>query len=88
MNVRLATATCLIIFNARRGGELVRLQLYQWQEAITGQWVDKEDLPADENTMLVMYQTGKGSDHLVPVIFSPESLSAINFLTKEEVKKN
>ena len=65
----------------------MRLQLYQWQEAITGQWVDKEDLPADENTMLVMYQTGKGSDHLVPVIFSLESLSAIKFLTKEEVQK-
>ena len=90
VNIRSATATCLIIFNARRGGEPVRLQLYQWQEAINGQWVDKEDLPTDfdEDTMLVTYQTGKGSDHLVPVIFPPESLSAMKFLTKEEVRKD
>ena len=27
---------------------------------------------------------GKGSDHLVPVIFPPESVSAMKFLTKEE----
>ena len=90
VNFRSATATCLIIFNARRGREPVRLQLYQWQEAINGQWVDKEDLPTDfdEDTMLVTYQTGKGSDHLVPVIFPPESLSAMKFLTKEEVRKD
>ena len=34
VNIRSATATCLIIFNARRGGESVQLQHYQWQEAI------------------------------------------------------
>ena len=90
MNIRSATATCLIIFNARRGGEPVQLQLYQWQEAINRQWVDKEDLTTDfdENTMLVTYQTGKGTDHLVPMIFPPESLSAMEFLTKEEVRKD
>ena len=32
VNIRSATATCLIIFNTRRGGEPVRIQLYQWQE--------------------------------------------------------
>ena len=64
VNIRSATATCLIIFNARRGGEPVRLQLYQRQEAINGQWVDKKDLPTDfeEDTILVTYQTGKGLD--------------------------
>ena len=90
VDIRSATATCLIMFNARRGGKPVRLQLYQWQEAINGQWLDKEDLPTnfDEDTMLVTYHTGKGSDHLVPVIFPPESLSAMKFLTKEEVQKD
>ena len=38
--------------------------------------------------MLVTYQTGKGSDHLTPVIFPPELLSAMKFLTKEEVRKD
>ena len=32
VNIRSATATCLIILNTRRGGEPVRIQLYQWQE--------------------------------------------------------
>ena len=38
--------------------------------------------------MLVTYQTGKGSDHLTPVIFPPKLLSAMKFLTKEEVRKD
>ena len=78
VNIRSATTTCIIIFNARRGGESVQLQLYQWQ-AINGQWVDKEDLLTDfdEDTMLVTHQTGKGSDHLISVIFPPELLSAM-----------
>ena len=76
-NVRAAVATALIIFNARRGGEPVRLQLFQWQEAINGEWVDKDDVPNDFNgdTMLITYQTVKGSDHLVPVLFPPETTS-------------
>ena len=89
-NVRAAVATALIIFNARRGGEPVRLQLFQWQEAINGEWVDKDDVPNDFNgdTMLITYQTGKGSDHLVPVLFPPETLQAMKFLTNNEVRKN
>ena len=34
INVRAATATYLIMFNARRGGEPVRLLISQWQEAL------------------------------------------------------
>ena len=34
INVRAATATYLIIFNARRGGEPVRLLISQWEEAL------------------------------------------------------
>ena len=34
--IRSAVATALIIFCARRGGEPVRLQLYQWHEAVDG----------------------------------------------------
>ena len=90
VNIRSATATCLIIFNTRRGREPVLLQLYQQQEAVKGQWVDKEDLllDFDKDTMLVTYQTGKGLDHLVPVIFPLELLSAMKFLAKEEVQKD
>ena len=88
VNIRSAIATCLIIFNAREG-EPVQLQLYQWQEATNGQWVDK-DLPTDfeEDTTLVTYQMGKGSDHVVPLIFSSESPNDMKFLTKEDIGKD
>ena len=34
IDVRAATATYLIMFNARRGGEPVRLLVSQWEEAL------------------------------------------------------
>ena len=89
VTIRSAAATCLIIFNARRGGEPVRLQLHQWKEALKGEWVDKVDAPDefDNDNMLVTYQTGKGADHLVPVMFPPESLKAAKYLTDPEVRR-
>ena len=88
--VRSATATSLTIFCARRGGEPVRLQLYQWEEALKGEWIDKDDLPDefDEDTMYITYQTGKGSDHLVPVMFPHETIKGMQYLTSPEVRAN
>ena len=90
VSIRSATATCLIIFCARRGGEPVRLQLFQWEEALKGEWVDKDDHPGEFNTdtMYITYQTGKGADHLVPVIFPPQSIKAMKYLTNAEVRRN
>jgi len=87
--VRSATATFLTIFCARRGGEPVWLQLYQWKEAVTGEWIDKDDLPNDFqlDSMLITYQTGKGADHLVPLIFPPETIKAMKFLIDKSVRK-
>ena len=88
--IRSATATCLIIFGARRGGEPVRLQLYQWAEALNGEWIDKEDKPVEFNseTMFITYQTGKGGNHLVPVLFPYECVKAMQHLTKKEIRRN
>ena len=47
VSIRSATATVLIIFNARRGGEPVRLRIKQWQEAVNGEWVDIDDTPEE-----------------------------------------
>ena len=90
IDIRSATATSIIIFCARRGGEPVRLQLYQWEEAVSGEWVDKEDMPDEFNmsTMLITFQTGKGSDHLVPVMFPPECIKAMRYLTSKEVRRD
>lgn len=82
LKVRAATVTTLIIFNARRGGEPVRLTIKQWNEALTGQWVDESDDVSKED-MLVTYQTGKGANHLVPIMFPPETHQAIKFLVDQ-----
>ena len=49
VSIRSATATYLIIFNARRGGEPVRLDINQWKETLRGDWVDREDTPKEGN---------------------------------------
>lgn len=61
-----AAATLLTICCTRRGGETFRLQLYHWEEAVNGEWVGNDAEPdnVDMNTMLITYQTGKGSNHL------------------------
>ena len=66
------------------------MQLYQWEEAVNGYWVDKGNAPTDSDseTMLITYQTGKGSDHLVPVLVPPETLPAMQYLTNMEVQQN
>lgn len=50
--------------------------LKQWEEALTGEWVDEDET----NDMLVTYQTGKGPNHLVPVFFPSETHQAMKFL--------
>ena len=89
VNIRSAVATYLIIFNARRGGEPVRLRLHQWKEALDGYWDDKPNVPEEvvnDPRMLVTFQTGKGSDHFVPLLFPPEKFKAIMHLTDKKVK--
>ena len=87
-NIRSALVTILITFCARRGGEPVRLQMYQWSEAKNGDWIDKKDLPQDFDklSMLITYQPGKGSDHLVPVMFLSMAIKGMNYITNESVR--
>ena len=86
--VRSAVITILILFCARRGGEPVRLELYQWQEAIDGEWIAKEDLPDnfDQTSMLITYHTGKGGDHLVPVIFPGDTIAGMKYVTNPNIR--
>lgn len=42
----------------------------------------------DSNGLLVIYQTGKGADHLVPVMFPQETHKAMKYLVNEEVRSN
>ena len=90
VNMRSATLTCLIIFNARRGGEPSRLSINQWEEAMRGEWIDSCDLPSDfdSGSTLITFQTGKGNNHLVPVIFPSETLNAVKFLADPHIRQS
>ena len=57
VNFRSATVTALKIFFGHRVGEPPRLQIYQWHEAVNGEWIIKEDLPDefDEYSRLITY---------------------------------
>ena len=89
VNVRSTAVTALTIFCARRGGEPARLQIYQWNEGVNGEWTIKEDLPDefDKHSMLITYQTGKGADHLVPIMFTSETIQAMKYLTDEQIRR-
>ena len=87
INVRSATATFLIIFNARRGGEPVRLKIKQWNQALDGYWTDKFE-ENDQPEMLVTFQTGKGVNNLVSVMFPPETYGAMKYLCNENIRKD
>ena len=54
------------------------------------EWIDKDDLPDefDEDTMYITYQTGKGSDLLVTVMFPHETIKDMQYLTNPEVQAN
>ena len=85
--VRAATSTYLIIFNARRGGEPLRLLMNQWDEALKREWTDQIP-PEEESDLLVTFQTGKGIYHLVPVMFPPCCHKALQYLCNADVREN
>jgi hypothetical protein len=78
----------LTLFNARRGGEPARLLVSDWTDACNKVWFDKnriQAMPPDEKELMeksfVMYQTGKGVNHLVPVIVPEDTVQALKKLT-------
>ena len=83
--VSLRDATCarLTIFNGRRGGEPARLFVYQWQEALDGDWIRPEVKEAYKNEIKtrnrITFQEGKG-DRQVPVFIPPDLVDAMLFL--------
>ena len=52
--------------------------------------MEKADAPSVYNTstMYITYHTGKGADHLVPVIFPVETSQAMQYLTSPEVRRD
>lgn len=77
----------LTLFNARRGGEPCRLSIEDWKDAKNGTWIDeKNTLKLDEiekkilDKVKITYQTGKGNNHLVPILFPVDTFKGIDMI--------
>jgi len=78
----------LTLFNARRGGEPARLHLCDWVDACNKVWFNPtkvQELVAEEQSLvddstMIMYQTGKGVNHLVPVLVPADTVEALKKL--------
>ena len=85
----------LTLFNARRGGEPSRLLLSEWNEAKNENWINKnyaetlDDLDKELlNQLKLTYQSGKGNNHIVPVLFPQDVVEAIEKLSSKEYREN
>ena len=84
----------LTLFNFRRGGEPARLALSDWSDARHDMWIDqarvKKMAPVEQEmfaNLKVMYQTGKGNDHLVPVLVPTDVAPALCLLAQPDNRK-
>jgi len=83
----------LTLFNARRGGEPARLQISHWIDGSNKVWFDHNrisTLSAEEQQLfansVVMYQTGKGVNHLVPVLVPQDTVPALTKLADAAIR--
>nr|XP_047145024.1 uncharacterized protein LOC105844230 isoform X4 [Hydra vulgaris]XP_047145025.1 uncharacterized protein LOC105844230 isoform X5 [Hydra vulgaris] len=84
--VKLRNCACarLTLLCGRRGGEPARMLLTDWNQAYNNEWIDSQrvyKLGKLENflikTMKIAYMTGKGNNHLVPVLIPQDTVDAI-----------
>ena len=88
VELRDVACTRLVLFNGRRGGEPARLLLREWTEAANGALLDdqrSEELT--ETTMKITYQSGKGSNHLVPVLIPEDTVRAMEILCDPVIRR-
>jgi len=87
--VQLRDLACarITLFNARRGGEPARLNVSHWTDACNEVWFNRSRIaamPTEEqeyfNNTRIMYQTGKGVNHLVPVLVPEDTVGALTKL--------
>jgi hypothetical protein len=94
IEVRDMCCSRLTLFNARRGGEPARLTLAEYTDACNKVWLDPsriEAMPDAEkelfNDNLIMYQAGKGVNHLVPVLVPHDLVAALGKIADRELRK-
>jgi hypothetical protein len=93
VELRDLTVSRLTMFNARRGGEPARLLMSEWTDAMNNVWIDPTNVvkmnAVDQqlfHEMKVAYQTGKGNNHLVPVLVPSDTLQAMTILSDAAVR--
>ena len=84
----------LTMFNFRRGGEPARLRIEDWTDAKKGVWVNQNHVqkmnPEEKelfSEMKIIYQTGKGNDHLVPVLVPLDMVMALDLLCDPDIRR-
>ena len=91
IEVRDAACARLTIYNGRRGGEPARLFIYQWKEALNGDWLRPETRQKYKEEIAtgnrITFQEGKGIK-LVPVFIPPDLVAALEFLSSEEARNH
>ena len=84
----------LTLLNGRRGGEPAYLTISEWKDAIGNKWIDQQRIDElDEldqqlvSKLKVTYLTGKGNNHLVPLLLPEDTLPALEKLANKEVRE-
>ena len=95
VEVRDMSCSRLTLFNARRGGEPARLKLSDWEGARNKVWIDQSRVEAMTNAekklfedFLIMYQNGKGVNHLVPVLVPMDLVPALEKMSDPNIRKD
>ncbi|XP_071823328.1 uncharacterized protein [Apostichopus japonicus] len=86
----------LTLFNAKHGGEPCRLSIEEWKEAMADAWIDETQAdaisdPIEEHMLTklkVTYQTVRGNNRLVPVLFPDDCIPAIEVLTSSAARSS
>ena len=91
--LRDCACTRLTLLNARRGGEPARMAINEWEEAKADKWVDNQRIDNLDQvdkllvkTLKVAYMTGKGNNHLVPLIIPEDVNPALEVLSNVEIR--
>ena len=91
--LRDSACTRLTLLNARRGGEPARLTIQQWIDGVNDKWIDKQRLNNLDNldkllvkSLKVVYLTGKGNNHLVPMLIPEDTVKALEYLSDTKIR--
>jgi len=93
VGLRDLTVSRLTMFNARRGGEPARMSILEWVDASKNVWIDQARVAKMHSNkkkgiddMKIVYQTGKGNNHLVPVLIPQDTIKAMEMLSNSDIR--